>query len=249
MGSQTPAFTEQIKNMKILLVLAVAALTKADPDADPAFSYSTGLVPQVLAFPQPLASAAPLPLAAVHHFPYSVPLTYTLAAGGCQNAQGSIVPCNLGGVAVAAVAPSALSENVLEVSKREAGPEPTAEADPDADPWYYYSSYGHPYSYSSYSYAPHAYGYYGGYYPYSGYGYGGYGGYGYHGRKKREAEATAEAEADPEADPWYYYSGYSPYSYGYAAPYSYGAYYHAPLTYLLGGCRNYLGSLVPCAGK
>merc|ERR1712128_397888 len=122
--------TEQIKNMKILLVLAVAALTKAD--ADPAFSYITGLVPQVLAFPQPLASAAPLPLAAVHHFPYSVPLTYTLAAGGCQNAQGSIVPCNLGGVSVAAVASSAPSENVLEVSKREAGPEPTAEADPDA---------------------------------------------------------------------------------------------------------------------
>merc|ERR1712112_388404 len=112
--------------------------------------------------------------------------------------------------------------------RREASAEPTAEADPEADPWLYYSA-GYPYTYS---YATYTYGYYGGY-------------LGYYGRKKRDAEA----EADPDADPWYYYSGYAPYSYGYAAPYTYGAYYHAPLTYLLGGCRNYLGSLVPCAGK
>merc|ERR1739845_123869 len=61
----------------------------------------------------------------------------------------------------------------------------------------------------------------------------GYGGLVY-GRKKREAEA--------EADPWL--------AYGYAYhPYAYSAYYH-PYAYAhLGGCRNYLGGLVPCAGR
>merc|ERR1711992_411793 len=67
----------------------------------------------------------------------------------------------------------------------------------------------------------------------------GYGGLVY-GRKKREAEAEPEAEA--EADPWL--------AYGYAYhPYAYSAYYH-PYAYAhLGGCRNYLGGLVPCAGR
>merc|ERR1739845_106337 len=113
-----------------------------------------------------------------------VAVTKGVAAGGCQNVHGGVVPCNVGGVALAVAppAPAAPEEGGVEVEKREAGPEPTADAGPDADPWYYYS-------------------------------------------------------------------GYVPYSYGYAAPYTYGAYYHAPLTYLLGGCRNYLGSLVPCAGK
>merc|ERR1712003_153705 len=192
-----------------------------------------------------LALAAQTPLTYAH-----VPLTYTaptsyILPGGCQNAQGSAVPCNLAGAPLAvapAAAQAAPQEGGVEVSKREAGPEPTAGADPEADPWLYYSSYGYPYSYG-YSYAPLAYsGYYGGYYPYT---YSHY--YGYYGRKKRDAEA--EPEADPEADPWYYYSGFAPYSYAYAAPYTYGAYYHAPLTYVLGGCRNYLGSIVPCAGK
>merc|ERR1719427_1599422 len=59
-----------------------------------------------------------------------------------------------------------------------------------------------------------------------------------YGRKKREAEA--EAEADPEADPWLVY-GY-PYAYRHAFYHPY-AYAH------LGGCRNYLGGLVPCAGR
>jgi len=65
----------------------------------------------------------------------------------------------------------------------------------------------------------------------------GYGGLVY-GRKKREAEAEAEAEADP----------WLTYGYGYH-PYAYSAYYH-PYAYAhLGGCRNYLGGLVPCAGR
>merc|ERR1712177_49199 len=63
-------------------------------------------------------------------------------------------------------------------------------------------------------------------------------------RKKREATAEADAEASPEADPWLLYGGYGlPYG-GY---YGYG-YHHAPYAYL-GGCRNYLGGLVPCAGR
>merc|ERR1712203_869645 len=85
-------------------------------------------------------------------------------------------------------------------------------------------------------------------------------------RKKREATAEAEAEADPEAeaDAWYFYRtyGYWPHGYGHLAysyaPYAYAGhygyyglghhygYYHAPYAYL-GGCRNYLGGLVPCA--
>merc|ERR1712003_185071 len=216
-----------IADMRFLLVLALAASTRGDATADPAFFYSTGGVPV------PLAAQAPLTYA---HVPltYTAPTSYILPAG-CQNDQGSAVPCNLNGapLAVAPVAAQAApQEGGVEVSKREAGPEPTAEADPEADPWLYYSSYGYPYSYG-YSYAPLAYsGYYGGYYPYT---YSHY--YGYYGRKKRDAEA--EPEADPEADPWYYYSGFAPYSYAYAAPY----------TYVLGGCRNYLGSIVPCAGK
>merc|ERR1711972_192098 len=68
--------------------------------------------------------------------------------------------------------------------------------------------------------------------------------HGYCGRKKREATAEADAEASPEADPWLLYGGYGlPYG-GY---YGYG-YHHAPYAYL-GGCRNYLGGLVPCAGR
>merc|ERR1711973_513022 len=59
-----------------------------------------------------------------------------------------------------------------------------------------------------------------------------------YGRKKREAEA--EAEADPEADPWLVY-GY---------PYAYRHAFYPPYAYAhVGGCRNYLGGLVPCAGR
>merc|ERR1711872_358648 len=55
---------------------------------------------------------------------------------------------------------------------------------------------------------------------------------------------TLTTEASPEADPWLLYGGYGlPYG-GY---YGYG-YHHAPYAYL-GGCRNYLGGLVPCAGR
>merc|ERR1712165_375194 len=164
------------------------------------------------------------PLAYAH-----APLVYT-AAAGCQNEAGAVVPCAHGGVVPfgvvpAAVAPAAAEEPAVEEArkKREATAEAEAEADPEADPWVFYRTYG---------YAGH-YGYYGlGHH------------YGYYGRKKREATAEADAEASPEADPWLLYGGYGlPYG-GY---YGYG-YHHAPYAYL-GGCRNYLGGLVPCAGR
>merc|ERR1712130_397860 len=106
----------------------------------------------------------------------------------------------------------------------------------EADPAFSYATGYHlPYGHLAYSYAPYAYA---GHYGYYGLGHH----YGYYGRKKREATAEADAEASPEADPWLLYGGYGlPYG-GY---YGYG-YHHAPYAYL-GGCRNYLGGLVPCA--
>jgi hypothetical protein len=125
-----------------------------------------------------------------------------------------------------------------------------ADADADADPWLYYSTHGFfPGGYSHYGGylgAHHGYrgfgNHFGGHYGYSGLGYyGGYG-HGYYGRKKREAEA----EADAEADPYLLYGAYGHSLYG--GHYGYG-YAHTPYHYLGGGCRNYLGGLVPCAGK
>merc|ERR1719225_194231 len=63
-------------------------------------------------------------------------------------------------------------------------------------------------------------------------------------RKKRAAEAEADADASPEADPWLLYGAYG-HGLAYGGYYGYG-YHHAPYAYL-GGCRNYLGGLVPCA--
>merc|ERR1719244_1741499 len=129
--------------------------------------------------------------------------------------------------------------------KRDAEAEPVADAaaDPEADPWLYYSGlYGHGYAYGhyaplTYSYAPYTYSH-----VYGHYGLGHYG-LSYYGRKKREAEAEPEAVADPEADPWLVYGGYYGHHY---APYTYAAYHH-PLTYFYGGCRNNQGAIVPCA--
>merc|ERR1712213_182231 len=63
-------------------------------------------------------------------------------------------------------------------------------------------------------------------------------------RKKREATAEAEADPEAEAEAWLFYRthGYWPVGYGHLA------YSYAPYAYL-GGCRNYLGGLVPCAGR
>merc|ERR1712184_229866 len=120
--------------------------------------------------------------------------------------------------------------------------EAEAEADPEADPWVFYRTYGywpHGYGHLAYSYAPYAYA---GHYGYYGLGHH----YGYYGRKKREATAEADADASPEADPWLLYGAYYGHGLAYGGYYGYG-YHHAPYAYL-GGCRNYLGGLVPCAG-
>merc|ERR1712033_92880 len=96
---------------------------------------------------------------------------------------------------------------LFSVALADAEPEPTAAADPNADPWLYYGGY----------YGGLGHGYYGGL---GHYGYG-LGGRYLWGRKKREAgaepTAVAAPSADAEADPWLYYGGY----YGLGA-YGYG---------------------------
>merc|ERR1712121_330989 len=80
---------------------------------------------------------------------------------------------------------------LFSVAFADAEPEPTAAADPNADPWLYYAGY----------YGGLGHGYYGGY---------GHYGYGLWGRKRREAgaEPTAVAAPSADADPWLYYGGY-----------------------------------------
>merc|ERR1711963_405122 len=164
-----------------------------------------------------------------YHLPYALgaPLAYTThalapvvytAAAGCQNDAGAVVPCAHGGlVGVVPAAPVAAAEPAVEEARKKREASAEAEADPEAE------------AKAWLFYRPHGY-----------YGLGHH--YGYYGRKKREATAEADAEASPEADPWLLYGGYGlPYG-GY---YGYG-YHHAPYAYL-GGCRNYLGGLVPCA--
>merc|ERR1712038_607243 len=227
----------QSNNMKFLLVLAVAAYARAEPEAKPGFVYTTGHLPLAYGYPY-----------AVHH-----PLVYT-APVGCQNNEGAAVPCAHGVLPyglIPAAAPAAAEEEAVEsVEKREAEPtaEADAEADPEADPWLYYHGLG-------YAAHPYGYGYHGlgyghlGYYGYGHHlGYAGYYGhpYGYYGKRSAEAEPTAEA------DPWLYYShagyGLHPYGYGYhgLGYAAYAGYY--PYAYH-GGCRNGYGALVPCAGK
>jgi len=152
------------------------------------------------------------------------------------------------------------------VGKRSA--EPEAEADPEADPWYYYSGlgYGGHYGYAghygygrSLGYARYGYGLGYGYgYPYYGYGarYVANSGGALHVVAKRSAdpEPAADPEADPEADPWYYYSGlgYGGYGYGrygyaglhgYAGHYGlgYSRYYGYPYSYGRYGHYGYYG--------
>merc|ERR1719500_2527533 len=128
--------------MKFLLVVALAAFACAEPEADPAFAYST---------------AGVLPYA--HVVPYA----------GCTNNDGALVPCAHGGfvapAVVAAPAAAAVEEAPgVSVEKREAEPvgEATAdaEADPEADPWLYYSGlYGGHYGYAAHHYTPFSYSY------------------------------------------------------------------------------------------
>merc|ERR1711892_1215029 len=151
MGIVSSLLSQSDNKMKFLLVLALAAYTKAE--ADPGFAYSIGHAPALT---------------------YAVPHVYTVPTG-CQNSEGAFVPCAQGSyfgvvpVAAAAAAPAAEAEAapaVVSVEKREAEAtaEADAEADPEADPWLYYSGLygGHGYGYShyaplTYSYAPYTY--------------------------------------------------------------------------------------------
>merc|ERR1711892_222980 len=262
MGIVSSLLSQSNNKMKFLLVLALAAYTKAEAEADPGFAYTIGHAP-ALTYAVPHAVAPALTYAVPHAAPaltYAVPHVYTVPTG-CQNSEGAFVPraqgSYFGYVPVAAAAAPVEAER----KKREAEAEPTAvaeaeaEADPEADPWLYYSGvYGAHLGYGgyshyrplTYSYAPYTYSH-----VYNHCGLGHYG-LGYYGRKKREATAEPEATADPEADPWLLYGGYGHglgHGYGYAyAPYTYANYHH-PLTYFYGGCRNNLGSVVPCAGR
>jgi len=143
--------------MKFLLVVAFAAFACAEPEADPAFAYST---------------AGVLPYAYAHHaLPYALPYAHApvVYAAGCTNNAGALVPCAHGGLVapalVAAPAAAAVEEEpAVAVEKREAEPvaEATAdaEADPEADPWVYYSGvWGGHYGYAAHHYAPFHYSY------------------------------------------------------------------------------------------
>lgn len=214
--------------------MALAA-AKADP-----WVYSTGLVGAPVAY---AGLHAPL----TYGLPYA-PVVYT-AAAGCQNDAGAVVPCAHGGLvgvvpAAAPAAPAVESER----KKREAEATAEAEASPEAeaDAWVFYRTHGYwpaGWGHLAYSYAPYAYAHHYGYY-----GLGHH--YGYYG--KREAEAAPEAAASPEAeaDPYLLYGAYGHGLYGGYYGYGYHGYggYHG-LGYALGGCRNYLGGLVPCAGR
>ena len=165
------------------------------------------------------------PLVYTHH---AIAPVVTYAAAGCRNVAGALVPCAHGSlpyVTLPGVPAPAAEVSAEEPAVEEARKKREAEADPAV----LYSTsviknpaptvYHAPLTY----YAPYAYTH-----PYA------YGSILY-GRKKREAEA----EADAEADPWLVY-GY-PYAYSHA-------FYH-PYAYHAAGCRNYLGALVPCAGR
>merc|ERR1711892_158886 len=149
MGIVSSLLSQSNNKMKFLLVLALAAYTKADADADPGFAYTIGHAP-ALTYTVPHAVAPALTYAVPHAAPaltYAVPHVYTVPAAGCQNSEGAFVPCAQGSyfgvvpVAAAAAAPAA---------EAEAAAEADAEADPEADPWLYYSGLygGHGYGYS-----------------------------------------------------------------------------------------------------
>merc|ERR1712123_374065 len=139
MGIVSSLLSQSDNKMKFLLVLALAAYTKAEAEADPGFAYTIGHAP-ALTYAVPHAAAPALT--------YAVPHVYTVPTG-CQNSEGAFVPCAQGSyfgvipVAAAAAAPAAPAAEdeaapaVVSVEKREAEAtaEADAEADPEADPW------------------------------------------------------------------------------------------------------------------
>ncbi len=214
-----------IKTCIFQLVLAAVGLSSAAPEADPAFAYSVGAP---LVYTHAVHHAAPV-YAAVHH-----PLVYT-AAAGCRNVAGALVPCAQGVLPYLALPAVAAPAEEAAAAEEPAVVEARKKREADADPAILASSTvvknPAPVVYA----APHygAYGLYG--YPYTAY----HAGYPYlYGRKKREAEA--DATADAKADPWLVYGYPYAYNHAYLHPYAYP---------VAAGCRNYLGGLVPCAGR
>merc|ERR1711892_1349556 len=115
MGIVSSLLSQSDNKMKFLLVLALAAYTKAE--ADPGFAYSIGHAP-ALTYAVPHAVAPALTYAVPHAAPaltYAVPHVYTVPTG-CQNSEGAFVPCAQGSyfgvvpVAAAAAAPAAEAE-------------------------------------------------------------------------------------------------------------------------------------------
>merc|ERR1712113_215660 len=159
-----------LKNMKALLVIALATVATAKP-----WVYTVGH-PYVA----PVVYAAP---PVVH-----LPVTNT-----CKNEAGALVPCAqpagvvgdsvyaypdavhpgfvqhgaLATVAAPAADAAAAEDAVVSVEKREAEADPEADADADAKSWWY-GYYGHPYGYyGHHGYYGHFYGAYG--HPWYGY--------------------------------------------------------------------------------
>merc|ERR1739838_1272121 len=119
MGIVSSLLSQSNNKMKFLLVLALAAYTKAEAEADPGFAYTIGHAP-ALTYAVPHAVAPALTYAVPHAAPaltYAVPHVYTVPAG-CQNSVGAFVPCAQGSfgvvpVAAAAAAPAAAAEEIL----------------------------------------------------------------------------------------------------------------------------------------
>merc|ERR1712240_799048 len=198
------SFHDSLTNMKMFVVLALAAMAMAEPEADPQLLYTAGVH---------------TPVTSINNVPVvnAVPHVYTT---------GVHAPT------VGVVGSTVYSHPTVYYGKRDAEAEPEADAYYGyygyARPYAYgYRSYGYPaygyYGKRSADAEPEADAFYGVYgYPYAagyaGYAYGAYPyAYGaYYGKRS--------ADAQPEADAYYGYFGYArPYAYGYA-PYAYGAY-------------------------
>merc|ERR1712012_145163 len=192
------SFHDSLTNMKMFVVLALAAMAMAEPEADPQLLYTAGVH---------------TPVTSINNVPVvnAVPHVYTT---------GVHAPT------VGVVGSTVYSHPTAYYGKRDAEAEPEADAYYGyygyARPYAYgYRSYGYPaYGYGYYGKrsadAEAYYGVYGYGLGYAGYGlrtYAGYGypAYGYYGKRS--------ADAEPKADAYY-----GVYGYGYAAPYAYGAY-------------------------
>merc|ERR1712168_1611097 len=186
------SFHDSLTNMKMFVVLTLAAMAMAEPEADPQLLSTAGVH---------------TPVTSINNVPVvnAVPHVYTT---------GVHAPT------VGVVGSTVYSHPTVYYGKRDAEAEPEADAYYGyygyARPYAYgYRSYGYPaygyYGKRSADAEPEAdaepgYGYgYGRGYGYGGYGYGGYGGYGRYGKRSADAEPEADASAVADAEPGYGY--------------------------------------------